>query len=109
MPKIFTYLGIVLFFYSDEHEPIHVHAKYQGKETKAEILMRDGKIYKIVIKDKGPGIDPAKKQDLADFLTVYAEDIVELWIDYFVRQKRVKSTEIRKKVRAKRNVRIVHS
>jgi Domain of unknown function (DUF4160) len=26
MPKIFEYLGIILFFYSNEHEPIHVHA-----------------------------------------------------------------------------------
>jgi len=26
MPKIFEYLGIVLLFYSKEHEPIHVHA-----------------------------------------------------------------------------------
>ena len=24
MPKIFEYLGILIFFYSNEHEPIHV-------------------------------------------------------------------------------------
>ncbi|HCG5141951.1 TPA: DUF4160 domain-containing protein, partial [Vibrio parahaemolyticus] len=37
MPKIYEYLGIVLFFYSNEHEPIHIHGKFQGKESKAEI------------------------------------------------------------------------
>ena len=25
MPKIFEYFGIVFYFYSNEHEPIHVH------------------------------------------------------------------------------------
>lgn len=27
MPKIFEYLGILIFFYSNEHEPVHVHGK----------------------------------------------------------------------------------
>ncbi|MFW9606804.1 MAG: DUF4160 domain-containing protein [Pseudomonas sp.] len=30
MPKLYEYLGMVLFFYSNEHEPIHIHAKYAG-------------------------------------------------------------------------------
>lgn len=32
MPKIFEYLGIIIMFYSNEHEPIHVHGKHQGLE-----------------------------------------------------------------------------
>ena len=27
MPKLFEYLGIVILFYSNEHEPIHVHGE----------------------------------------------------------------------------------
>ncbi|MCL2101430.1 MAG: DUF4160 domain-containing protein [Fibromonadales bacterium] len=27
MPSIFEYLGIVLYFFSNEHEPIHIHAR----------------------------------------------------------------------------------
>lgn len=27
MPKIFEYFGYVFFFYSNEHEPIHVHVE----------------------------------------------------------------------------------
>ncbi|MEK7990163.1 MAG: DUF4160 domain-containing protein [Thiotrichaceae bacterium] len=42
MPKIYTYLGIIILFYSNEHEPIHVHGKYQGNESKAEIIIEDG-------------------------------------------------------------------
>ena len=44
MPKIFEYLGILIFFYSNEHEPIHVHGKHEGLESKAEFYIVDGKI-----------------------------------------------------------------
>ncbi len=44
MPKIFEYLGILIFFYSNEHEPIHVHGKHDGCESKAEFYIIDGLI-----------------------------------------------------------------
>jgi hypothetical protein len=44
MPKIFEYLGIVIMFYSNEHESIHVHGKFQGLESKAEFIIQDGKM-----------------------------------------------------------------
>jgi hypothetical protein len=44
MPKIFEYLGIIFFFYSNEHEPIHVHAKKGEYESKAEFFLFEGKI-----------------------------------------------------------------
>jgi hypothetical protein len=28
MPKLYDYFGLVFLFYSQEHEPIHVHGKY---------------------------------------------------------------------------------
>ena len=30
MPKLYEYFGLVIFFYSNEHEPIHVHGAWQG-------------------------------------------------------------------------------
>ena len=44
MPKIYEYLGIVIFFYANDHEPIHVHAKSGSCESKAEFIIVDGKI-----------------------------------------------------------------
>jgi hypothetical protein len=44
MPKIFEYLGIIVFFYSNEHEPIHVHGRHNGCESKAEFYIVNGKI-----------------------------------------------------------------
>lgn len=44
MPKIFEYLGIIIFFYSNEHEPIHVHARKGEYESKAEFIIHNGEI-----------------------------------------------------------------
>lgn len=49
MPEIFEYLGIVMFFYSSEHEPIHVHGKYDGFQSKADFFITDGTIVEIKI------------------------------------------------------------
>jgi len=50
MPKLYTYLGIIIMFYSNEHESIHVHGKHQGAESKTEIIIEDGKVIAIQIK-----------------------------------------------------------
>lgn len=49
MPKIFEYLGILIYFYSNEHEPIHVHERKGDNECKAEFTIKDGIITEIKI------------------------------------------------------------
>jgi hypothetical protein len=44
MPKLFEYMGIIVLFYSNEHEPIHVHGECQGRESRAELIVRDGRV-----------------------------------------------------------------
>ena len=47
MPKIYDYFGIVFLFYSNEHEPLHVHAKYGDCETVFIIVSENGVLKKI--------------------------------------------------------------
>jgi hypothetical protein len=96
MPKIFEYIGILISFYSNEHEPIHVHAKYNGLESKAEFYIIDGKITEIKIKEvKGRlPLTGKKLKDFEDFLQKYANKVVEKWIDYFVYHKDVEFEKI---------------
>ena len=98
MPKIFEYLGIIIFFYSNEHEPIHVHAKYAEYESKAEIHIVDGIIEKIIIKNvKGfEPIEGKKLKEFKDFLDKFGQKIVEKWITYFVYHKDVDFEKINK-------------
>jgi hypothetical protein len=101
MPKIFEYLGILIFFYSNEHQPIHVHAKKGEFESKAEFNIVNGLISEIKITNI-KGASPLKGTELKDFeifLENYAEKIVEKWIDYFVYHKDVKFEKITKRIK----------
>jgi len=101
MPKIFEYLGIILFFYSNEHEPIHIHATYGEFESKAEFYIINGKISEIrvkLVKDRKP-LKGAKLKDFEIFLEVYANKIVEKWVDYFVYHKDVEFEKITNKLK----------
>ena len=42
MPKLYEYFGLIVMFYANEHEPVHVHAKCQGRESRAALIILDG-------------------------------------------------------------------
>ncbi|MDD5373796.1 MAG: DUF4160 domain-containing protein [Sulfurimonas sp.] len=101
MPKIFEYLGISILFYSNEHEPVHVHGKYQGYESKAEFIIVDGKIVDVIIKDVR-GREPLPTTQLKEFkrfVNTFSNEIVQKWIDYFVLHKEVHCIKIEGSVR----------
>ncbi|MBM3410409.1 MAG: DUF4160 domain-containing protein [Bacteroidetes bacterium] len=101
MPKIFEYLGILIYFYSNEHEPIHVHAKYNGFESKAEFYIIEGKIVEIKIKPV-KGLIPltgSTLRDFEEFLEKFSYKIVEKWIDYFVYHKNIEFEKITKRIK----------
>lgn len=62
MPKIFEYLGIIFFFYSNEHERIHVHAKRGELESKAEFILVNAQIEEVIISSV-KGKKPLKDKD----------------------------------------------
>jgi len=100
MPKLYEYFGLIFLFYSKEHEPIHVHGRYQGKESKAEIIFENGKFKEIIIKEV-QGKEPLDAQNLKKFKKVveaYRDDIVRKWIDFFVYNIEISSETITKKL-----------
>ena len=44
MPKIYEYFGFIFYFYSNEHEPIHVHVKHGDEESIFELIMMNGSL-----------------------------------------------------------------
>ena len=100
MPKIFEYFGFIFYFFSNEHEPIHVHVKHGGCENVFELIMEDGKLMEIRRREK-PGVDPLVSKDASTamaFIQVYWQDIVAKWVDFFVYKREVKTTRINKKL-----------
>ena len=52
MPKIFEYFGFIFYFYSNEHEPIHVHVIHEDKESIFDLIMMDGELDDINVRTK---------------------------------------------------------
>ncbi len=98
MPKVYEYLGIVIRFFSDEHDPIHIHAIYNGISVKVAFYIKDGKISRITYTETYGKFPPSKMQVLKEFVSKYKQDIVEKWQDYFIWHKKIKAQIITKKI-----------
>ncbi len=100
MPKLYEYFGLVILFYSNEHEPVHVHCKYQEKESKAELIYENGIFKEIIIKNV-IGKEPLDNKNLNKFIKIvenYREDIVRKWIDFFIYNVEITSIKINKRI-----------
>lgn len=100
MPKLYEYLGLIILFYSNEHEPIHVHCKFQDTESKAEIIFENGKFIEVRISDvqgKKP-LDVKNSKNFKKLVETYRDDIVRKWVDFFVYNKEVYPEKITKKI-----------
>jgi hypothetical protein len=98
MPHIFEYLGIIILFYSDEHEPIHVHATYGACIMKVSFFIREGEIYRVTFAELKGKFPPAKLKELKKFVSVYKKDIVAAWDKYFIWKTKVDFVRITKKL-----------
>ena len=100
MPKLYEYFGIIVLFYSNEHVPVHVHGKYQGRETRAEFVVENGKVVNIIYKPVR-GRRPLEGPQLQDFRHLtrhFADDIVRKWVDYFVLHRAIQPVKIDRRV-----------
>lgn len=101
MPDIYRYFGFVFFFYSNEHNPIHVHVQYGEHESIFEIIMEGGNLNKINVREKR-GAKPltSKEEKMAEiFVRKYAKNIVEKWVNYFILNKRIVCTNVKTKIK----------
>lgn len=101
MPKLYEYFGLIILFYSNEHEPIHVHGRFQDTESKAEIVFVEGIFQGIKISNvKGKKPLSTKNEKLLVKITeLYREDIVQKWVDFFIFNRKVESITITKKLK----------
>ncbi len=100
MPKIFEYFGFIFLFYSNEHEPIHVHVMKDGHEAIFEIILENGELVDIHRRTSNK-IPPLNEKDAATaeaFVKKYYKNIVDKWVNFFIYKKRIRSTKITKKL-----------
>ncbi|MCF2493644.1 DUF4160 domain-containing protein [Dyadobacter chenhuakuii] len=100
MPKILEYFGIVFYFYSNDHLPIHVHVSYNEYETVFEIFFEEGKLKDVRVREVSgiEGLPAVQFKEARKVIEAYAEVIVNRWTDFFVLKKKVSTLRITKKL-----------
>ena len=96
MPKLYDYFGLTVLFYSNEHEPVHVHGLYQGCECRADFSIVDGKVVGIqihTVRGRKP-LGASRRKDFKDLTEHFADEIVQKWVDCFVLHKAIQSKQI---------------
>ncbi|PZN84877.1 MAG: hypothetical protein DM484_02065 [Candidatus Methylumidiphilus alinenensis] len=101
MPKLYEYFGLIVMFYANEHEPVHVHGKCQGRESKAEIIILEGAVVEIRYLPVA-GREPLELREMQYFQELVgfrASEIVQKWIDFFVLHKSIKPERITRRLK----------
>ena len=101
MPKLYDYLGLIVMFYANEHEPVHVHGKCQGRESRAELIILNGQVMDIRYTETF-GHPPLTRRELSYFkelASARADEIVQKWIDFFVLHKSIKPEHIHRRLK----------
>lgn len=101
MPKLYEYFGLIVFFFSNEHQPVHVHGEYKDRASRADLVVQNGKVVEIRFRSVR-GRKPLEGKQLHDFKFLVerrANDIVKKWVDFFVYGRHIRPEIIRRKLR----------
>ena len=100
MPEIYEYFGLIFYFYSNEHDPIHVHVKKGDKETIFELIIYNNVLTEIKRRKRRSKelLSATDEKKAKDFIIFYADDIVKKWMRSFVLKSAVKITRIKTKI-----------
>jgi hypothetical protein len=100
MPKLYHYFGLTVFFYSNEHLPIHVHGRAERRESKAELIVREGVVTEIrlsLVEGRAP-LKPGELKDFRELVQARATDIVSKWVAYFVENRKIQAENITRRL-----------
>jgi len=81
MPEIFRELGYIFKFYSNDHEPIHVHVMKAGNEAIFEVSENSVKL------KANYGMKNNELKTIAILTEANKELIIKVWTDFFINKK----------------------
>ena len=77
MPEVFKFGGYSYFYYSREHEPIHIHVEGNGSYAKFDLVNEE-----FVLKEKH-GIKTGDLKRIHDIITENKDIIKNHWNNFF--------------------------
>lgn len=97
MPTIYNYLGIFFYFWSDEHNPIHVHVEYQGAEC-VVYLYKDGS-FEIKNAVSKPHMDTQTLKKVKQFVRKRKDEMKDKWAEFHLHGKKPKIEKITRRIK----------
>ncbi len=79
MPEIFRFFGFSFFFYSKEHEPVHVHVEGASGFAKFDY---DGNAFVL---NKAQGLKTGELKKIKEVIDENTDIIMARWDEYFNR------------------------
>ncbi len=77
MPEIFLFYGFIFYFFSNEHDPIHVHVR--GKNGNAKFNLCEGKF----VLQSSDGIKMGDLKKIDKVIQDNTQIIIQHWHKYF--------------------------
>jgi len=101
VPKLYEYLGLIVFFYANEHEPVHIHCRKENRESQAESILIEGKLIEMRLTGaRGKRLlNLAETRDFRTLVEHFSGEIVQKWIDFFVLHKTVTAESISRRLK----------
>jgi hypothetical protein len=92
-------MGILIQFYSREHEPIHIHAIYRDAVVKVYLYVKDGVVHRVRYEAISGKFSPAKMRDLKAFVAANKNVILFAWKQFFEHKVKIKPVIITKRIK----------
>lgn len=94
-PLAFSFEGIKVYLYHNDHLPIHIHAKYNEYESIYELIIDNGKLVDIIQRENEyMPLPPVQDKKVRKFLKKHFKQVVEKWTDVVIYNKQIKLTRI---------------
>ncbi|MBV6405545.1 MAG: DUF4160 domain-containing protein [Flavobacteriales bacterium] len=101
MPKLYEYFGLIFLFYSDDHDPMHLHVRHGDREGIVMLIIVEGNLVELRWRAKrGAAMLNEKEQREAEaFVRAMKSDIVAKWTAFYVEHKRIKPERITRRIK----------
>ena len=101
MPKLYDYFGLIFLFYSDDHDPVHLHVRHGDREGIIMLIIVDGKLVELRWRAKRGAemLNEEQQREAELFVRAMKSDIVAKWTAFYVEHKRIKPERITRRVK----------
>ena len=79
MPEVFRFFGFVFFFYSREHDPLHIHVEGKGGSAKYDYDDQSNRF----VRNYAKGITSADMKRIEEVINDNVDIIVAAWNRHF--------------------------